>query len=32
MGKNGSLCGFAGGLAKKQQLLELEKPNIRATR
>jgi methylated-DNA-[protein]-cysteine S-methyltransferase len=31
MGKNGSLCGFAGGLAKKQQLLELEKPDIRAT-
>jgi methylated-DNA-[protein]-cysteine S-methyltransferase len=30
MGKNGSLCGFAGGLAKKQQLLELEKPDIRA--
>ena len=31
MGKNGSLRGFAGGLAKKQQLLELEKPDIRAT-
>jgi len=26
MGKNGSLCGFAGGLERKQYLLELEKP------
>lgn len=28
VGKNGSLCGFAGGLDKKRRLLELEKSDI----
>jgi methylated-DNA-[protein]-cysteine S-methyltransferase len=27
VGKNGGLCGFAGGLQRKQQLLELENPD-----
>lgn len=28
VGKNGNLCGFAGGLERKRQLLELEKAGV----
>ena len=29
VGKNGSMCGFAGGLERKQHLLELERSNVK---
>jgi methylated-DNA-[protein]-cysteine S-methyltransferase len=29
VGKNGEMCGFAGGLKRKRYLLELEQPNLK---
>jgi methylated-DNA-[protein]-cysteine S-methyltransferase len=32
VGKNGALCGFAGGLERKRHLLGLENPNVKAAK